>query len=326
MASSNLHRSRVATSLTLLIVILVAASSAFGQQVVQGFAVERFYPAAPGSSWFVMDDLNISGGLGGAISGIVGYARKPLDLTSLDGTQHLTLVSNEAFFNVGFSVTYDRYRVYMNFPAPFVVTGNSGTLGNYQFNAPTLSGGTNPDTIADPRLGFDVRLMGKPGEKFRLGAGAQIIFPSGDRTDFVSDARYRGMARLLTAGDTAKYSYASQVGIHIRTLNDAPAPGSPSGHEFLFGGSVGRKFPIGGNWSGLVGPELWGATAFNSFFEAEHTALEGIVTTRIVREGNAPHVQFKIGVGHGIVQNFGTPTWRVLVGVELFGHRPGPHN
>jgi hypothetical protein len=29
-----------------------------------------------------------------------------------------------------------------------------------------------------------------------------------------------------------------------------------------------------------------------------------------------------LGVGHGLVQNFGAPEWRVLVGVELVGQRP----
>jgi hypothetical protein len=51
-------------------------------QQTQGFAVERFYPSAPGGGWFVMDDINISGGLGGAISLTGGYALNPLEVSS----------------------------------------------------------------------------------------------------------------------------------------------------------------------------------------------------------------------------------------------------
>jgi hypothetical protein len=30
-----------------------------------------------------------------------------------------------------------------------------------------------------------------------------------------------------------------------------------------------------------------------------------------------------MGIGHGIVEHFGASEWRILVGVELFGQRPG---
>lgn len=248
------------------------------QQLVNGFAVERFYPSTPGGGWFVMDDLNISGGIGGAIEVTSGYARNPLKVTSPGGTQRLPLVTNEAFVDFGAAATYDRYRIYLNFPIPYVVTGNSGTLGLYQLNAPAVSAGTNPDTVADPRIGFDVRPFGQPGSSLRLGAGAQLIFPAGYRADYVSDARYRGMFRFLAAGDSGSFSYAGQVGIHLRPLNDAPAPGSPNGDEFLFGGSAGRRFSIRSGWTVMVGPEIFGESAFNSFFEAQRTGVEGLMT------------------------------------------------
>src|ERR1700679_2576155 len=71
-----------------------------------GFAVERFYPSAPGGGWFVMDDVNISGGLGGAVSLTTGYSRNPFVVS--DGAQRLILVANEAFVDIGVAVTYDR--------------------------------------------------------------------------------------------------------------------------------------------------------------------------------------------------------------------------
>ena len=299
-------------------IVSACASHTVAQQPVQGFAVERFYPSAPGGGWFVMDDLNISGGLGGAVELTSGYARNPLAVTSADGTQRLTLVGNEAFVDVGAAATYDRYRVYLNFPIPVLVTGSSGTLGSYALTGPDVTLGTNPDTIADPRLGLDMRLWGKPGELMRIGLGAQVIFPSGDRTDYVSDGRYRGMFRLLAAGDSGAYSYAGQAGVHVRPLHDAPAPGSPAGSEFLFGGAVGRHFPVHGDWTVVVGPEIFGATAFDSFFGLQQTAAEGLMTGRFERTGRA-NLRIKTGIGHGLVQHFGAPAWRFVVSVEVFG-------
>src|ERR1700682_2965892 len=65
------------------------------QQQPQGFAVERFYPSAAGGGWFVMDDLNIDGGFGGAVALTTGYARRPLEIASPGGPGRLTLVSEE---------------------------------------------------------------------------------------------------------------------------------------------------------------------------------------------------------------------------------------
>jgi hypothetical protein len=296
------------------------APRADAQQQPSGFAVERFYPSAPGAGWFVMDDLDIGGGLGGAVSLTSGYSHNPVVVTAPDGKQHLALVTQEAFFDIGGAVTYNRFRGYFNFPSPILVTGTSGTLGPYQFIAPSVSLGTNPDTISDPRIGFDVRLLGKPGSLFRLGTGAQLIIPAGIRSDYVTDARYRGMFRLLAAGDSGPFTYAGQLGIHVRPLNDSPAPGSPNGNEFLFGISGGRRFIVPNGWTVIAGPEIYGETAFHSFFSGE-TGTEALLTGRLESNGTGRNLRLKLGIGHALVQSFGTPQWRILVGVEMFGHK-----
>jgi hypothetical protein len=300
MASSE---SRLIAILLAVFVSGVCPRSAEAQQ--QGFAVERFYPAAPGSGWFIMDDLNMGGGLGGAVALTGGYSRNPLP----------PIVSDAALLNLGVAGTYDRYRAYFNFPMPFALSGTSGTLGPYQFSAPVVSPGTSPDIITDPRVGFDMRIAGTPGSSLRLGAGAQLIFPSGERTDYVSDGTYRGMFHFLAAGDRGSLSYAGQFGFHVRPLDDSPAPGSPNGNEVLFGASSGRRFSLQKGWNGMIGSEIYGETAVHSFFEKQRTGLEGLVTARLERTGS--RLRFKLGVGHGLVQHFGAPAWRILFGVEI---------
>jgi hypothetical protein len=302
-------------------ILALCPGLAEAQQQTQGFAVERLYPSAPGGGWFVMDDVNLSGGWGGAISITSGYSQNPLEVTGPGGTQRLTLVSNEAFVDVGVAVTYDRYRLYVDLPVPLVVAGNSGMVGPYQLTAPALNIAQSPDTVADPRLGFDMRVLGKPGSKFRLGAGAQLIIPSGDRADYVTDGRYRGMLRVLPAGDVGRFSYAGQFGVQIRPAEGLVLPGSPDGNELLFGASAGRKFSVRNGWALVVGPEFFGETAVRSNSGGQ-TGFEGLLTTRLERPGDRPHVRFKLGVGHAIVQHFGAPEWRVLVGAELVGQRP----
>ena len=284
MASFEPHRSCAYALLTGLVLLSLWPPLAYAQQQPAGFAVERFYQSAPGGGWFVMDDLDISGGLGGAVSITSGYARNPLVITGPDGKQKLAVVREEAFLDIGGAVTYDRFRGYINFPMPLLVSGTSGTLGPYQFTAPSVSLGTNPDTISDPRIGVDVRLLGEPGSLLRLGAGAQLIFPSGSRADYVTDARYRAMFRFLAAGDAGAFTYAGQLGVHVRPLNDAPVPGSPNGSEFLYGISGGRRFAGPTGWAVIAGPEIFGETAFHSFFSGE-TGTEALLTGRLEQTG-----------------------------------------
>jgi hypothetical protein len=306
-----------------LLVCSAGLPPADAQQPSQGFAVERFYPSAPGGGWFIMDDVNIGGGLGGAISLNTGYSRNPFVVTGSGGTQRLMLVANEAFVDVGVAVTYDRYRVYLNLPVPLLVAGNSGAVGALQVTAPSLNIAQNPDTISDSRIGFDLRLLGNPGDSFRLGAGAQIVIPSGNRADYVTDGRYRGMLRVLPAGDVGRFSYAGQFGVHIRPSEGLSLPGNPNGNELLFGVSGGRKFSVRSRWAVVVGPEFFGETAVRSSSNAQ-TGLEGLLTGRLERTGDKPHLRLKVGIGHGIVQHFGAPEWRILAGVEFVGQRPSP--
>jgi hypothetical protein len=280
-----------------------------------------------------MDALDMRGGLGGEMALTSGYSKGPLQVT--DGSQRLTVVSDQAFTDFGFAATYDRWRLYLNLDAPLLIAGQSGTIGNYQFTAPCnpmsdptcalhhIDLGTNPDTISDPRIGVDARLVGAPTSLFRLGASAQIFLPEGSRTYYDSDGTVRAMLRGLVAGDVGPFTYAGQLGVHVRPLDDSPTPGSPQGSELLFGMAGGARVPAGsrGTWALIVGPELFGATAFRSFFGAASTALEGLLSGRL--EGTAddgPQLRLKVGIGAGIDPHFGAPEWRAVLAVELFNH------
>jgi hypothetical protein len=229
-------------------------------------------------------------------------------------------VSEEAFADFGAAITHDRIRGYIDFPVPLVLSGTSGTLGEYQFTAPSVNFASNPDTVSDPRIGFDIRLLGEPGGLLRLGAGAQLIFPNGNRSDYVTDGKYRGMFRFLAAGDAGMFTYAGQLGVHVRTLNDAPVPGSPNGSEFLYGISGGRRFAGSNGWAVVAGPEIFGETAFRAFFSGE-TGTEALLTGRLEHTGTNRNLRIKLGVGHALVQDFGAAQWRIVFGVEIFGHK-----
>jgi hypothetical protein len=326
--------SRARLFVGVLLAALVGAPPVLAQQQAQGFAVERLYPSAPGGGWFAMDSLDMRGGVGGTASLTIGYARNPLRVRASDGSGRLAVVSDEALSDFGLAATYDRFRLYLGVAMPLDVTGAGGAVGGYQFAAPNSGqlftpSGVNPstaaDALADARLGFDARLIGSASDAFRLGAGAQLLVPSPNTTrgEYITDGTYRAIGRVLVAGDIGPFTYAGQVGVHVRPLDDSPVPGSPQGSELLFGGAGGMRRALCGacDLVLVVGPEFFGATAFRSAFGANTTALEGLLSGRL--EGtrdDVPQLRFKLGLGAGINPHFGAPDARLVLGIELFGH------
>lgn len=310
--------SRRLLAAALLAALTIPAARASAQQA-RGFALDRFYPSPAGAGWFVMDDLDLRGGLGGAIGLTTGYARDPLRLD--DGVQRLAVVSSQAFANFGLAVTYDRWRVYLDLRMPLAIEGESGTIGGAAYTAPRLTLASNPDTLSDPRLGVEARLYGAAGGRLRLGASAELIAPNGERSDYDTDGTFRAMLRALAAGDVGRFRYAGHLGVHLRPLDEGGIPGSPRGSELLFGAAGGAQLHTwrGGALALVLGPELYGATALGSFFGSTTTAFEGILTGRL--EGTAPHGQalrVRLGAGGGIDQDFGAPAWRILLTIETF--------
>jgi hypothetical protein len=278
---------------------------------------------APGGGWVVMDALDMRGALGGAMGFTLAYARNPLRVSSGDGSQSLTVVSSQAFADFGFAVTYDRFRLSLALDAPLYAGGTSGTLGGREFTAPSVDPGSHPDTLTDARVGFDARLLGEATSAFRLGAGAQLFVPNGNRSDYVTDGYYRAMGRVLFAGDLGEFAYAGHLGVHVRPLDDAPTPGSPRGSEVIFGLGAGARLPVSLDGAAvIVGPELHGATALASFLTPTGTALEALLGARIEGTGDdGPQLRFKVATGAGLERHLGAPDWRLVIGIEIFNHR-----
>ncbi|HSQ62166.1 MAG TPA: hypothetical protein VLM85_03090 [Polyangiaceae bacterium] len=308
---------------------LAWAPRAEAQQQAQGYALDRLYPSAPGGGWFVMDALDMHGGLGGTMELTLGYAHDPLRVASSDGSRRLAIVSDQASADFGFALTYDRWRLYLNMDAPIGSSGQSGTVDGYQFTAPTVDLTNNPDMLGDTRVGLDVRLLGKPTSLFRLGVGTQIIIPNGTFADacahqdprrcYVSDGTLRAMDRLLVAGDGGHFTYAGQLGVHMRPRNDAPTPEGPQGIELLFGAAAGARFALGARHALVVGPEIFGASPLRSLFGSGATSLEGLLSARLEGTGDrGAQLRVKLGAGAGLVDHLGAPEWRLVLAVEVF--------
>ncbi len=304
----------------LLLAACAAASPARAEQAASGFAVERFYPSAPGGGWLVMDDLSMRGPLGGAVALSGGYARDPLRVATTGGAGRLAVVGHQAFADVGVALTWERLRLSANLTSPLAVAGRDGVAGGYQLTAPSFDIGNHPDTLSDVRLGAEVRLLGDADAPLRVGLGAQLFVPSGDRADYVTDATYRGMVRALLAGQAGGVAWAGHLGVHLRPLDDGPAPGSPRGSELLFGFAAGPRLALGPRDGLVIGPELFGESVLSAPFGSSTTGVEAMLTARYERvSGNGAPLRVKLGAGGGLHAELGAPEWRAVVAVETSG-------
>ncbi len=317
---STRRRASIRTGLLLLSMAAVLAAvpcSGAAQERAQGFAVERLQLAAPGAGWFVLDDVREQGGLGGGVSLSLGFADRPLEVRSRSGARTLDVVGAQASMNVGLAVTYDRFRLHAGFSSPLYVGGTSGIVDGWQFTAPSAGLELNPDTISDVVVGVDARLVGDASGPARLGASARLLIPSGNRADYLSDDTFRAVGLVEFAGESARYQYAAQVGVHLRPLDEASVPSAPRGSELLFGAAAGARVPIGSRLL-VVGPEVFGATAFRALLGSDTTALEALLTARYEPTGPTG-VRARLGVGGGIHPRFGAPEWRTVITIEANG-------
>ncbi len=308
---------------------LALPSAAAAQQNAAGFALERLTPAPPGAGWFMLDNLDMRGPLGGALAMTGSFAVDPLRVGS--GGQRLAVVSREAFVELAAAASYGRWRAWLAMDAPLFLTGQDGSSGGYAYRAPHVDLGNHPDTLYDPRLGLEARLVGGATSPFRFGLSAELIAPSGartdnlpipnaDRADYLTDNTFRGIVRALGAGERGRFEYAANLGTHLR-WRDQPAPGGPRGSELLFGAAGGARIDRAGAPSVRVvlGAELFGETAWRSAFSWDTTGLEAMATGRIQWTTAARRIRAKLGAGGGIDPHFGAPAFRAALSLEVEG-------
>lgn len=299
------------------------ASHGQAQVIASGFASERFSPAPPASPWLTMDDLKLAGPLGGGVSLVTGYSRYPLRVALPGSPQRLNVVSDQAFVDVALAILFDRYRFTLNIPNPIYVAGQSGRLGGYTFTAPSVDLARYPDRVADVRFSLDSRIWGSLDGPLRLGFSAQLFVPSGERASYITDGTYRSVLSAEFAGESGIWNHAGYLGVHIRPRDDsstltASSLGGPRGSEVIFGLALAPEFAVSSVDRIGIGPEVFGESAIRGLFGKYTTALEAILSTHYMHTNpDGAIFRVKLGVGRGLAAEFGAPTWRTVVAVEI---------
>ena len=287
---------------TLLLVLGAGAGTAEAQQAV-GFAVDRFEPAAPGSSFLSVDSLDYEGHLRPAARLTSAWAWKPLVVYDGQSNEVAALVRQELVEHVqGAVVLWNRARLDLDLPVP-LASGTSTAVGDQVYGAP---GGT---AIGDLRLGASVRLF-RVRDRITGALGAQLFLPTGDRKAFSSDGSVRFWPQLLAAGRYDRVAWGARLGVHMRPQNDCACDLSP-GTELTMGGAGTWRF---NRWI-AAGPEVYLATAIagGRFASRAGTSLEVLLAGHVAV---APRWNVSFGIAPGLTDGAGTPAARVVAGVQ----------
>jgi outer membrane protein OmpA-like peptidoglycan-associated protein len=278
-------------------------------QQLQGFTVQKFEPSERGSEWFGSESLDLRGKIRPAVGIVSDFSYRSLVIYQPDGDVRGSVVRNQVFVHPGGSVVlYDRLRLSVSVPVQVAVDGHRATVvrngTTFDYAPPPKDAG-----MGDLRLGADARIWGVYGDPFTIAAGLQLWLPTGNRSQWAGDGEVRLKPRVMVAGDVGMFTYAGSVGVNIRPRQEDFPPGA-IGHELNITLAGGVKVL---DKTLTVGPEAWGSTIFNHFFEKKETPLEiGAGAHYLIAN------QIRVGFGAlgGPVRAYSNPAYRLIAMAE----------
>ncbi len=296
----------------ILIAAAIASPSMARAQEAKGFALDRFEPSGGGSDWFSLESVDFYGHGHGTLGVWGDWAWKPLVLYDANDKEVASIVDQQLFLHAVGSVTlFERLRLGASLPFVAHQPGMAGGTPGTSFPKPEGSG------IGDVRLGIDLRLVGDPGDGFRLALGGFVYIPTGDRKRYTSDGNLRASPHLLAAGDLGPVAWALRAGLQIRPQSGKDAFGDVALGNSIDGGLALGIRPTDGL---LIGPEVYGTSSFvdGSLLETRATPLEVLFGVHLVV---ADDWRLAAGAAPGLNRGIGEPQLRVVARIE---YAPAP--
>ncbi len=304
-----MRRRRIAVGLGVALVTLVLTAPARAQvqtHPADRFALNGFYPAAPGSTWLVADSLHYEGHKQVTLALVLDWARKPLVLYGPAGSE-TGLVSDQLYAYLGGSILlFDRFRFALSIPVILYQNGSTFYVDDTEYVAP------HGLDMGDIRASTDGIIWRRSDGVVRLAGGLRFFIPSAGRDSYASDGAVRLEPCLAVAGDVGPFTYAGRLGVQYRAHSTTFA-GAGLGSQFLLDAAAGyqsldRRL--------LVGVEIYGSTVFSkgeSYFATATSPLELLLMARWrLPRGWAA----SLGFAPGLTRALGTPRFRTLASVE----------
>jgi OmpA-OmpF porin, OOP family len=294
----------VASALALTSILSAGSASA------QGFTANRYEPAEQGSDWFENDSLDLRGGFRPGLGLTLDYAKNNVSLLAPDGSTQQRVVSDQLFVHVGAAlILANRLRLGLNLPVALYQYGYGQPCAGATCSSSPLP--PNAAAVGDLRAGADVRLFGEYGDPITMSVGAQIWLPTGRADEYTGDGVVRVQPHLNIAGDVSDIAYAFRIGYETRGRLNLP-PGfnqNDFGNEVAVGASFGARLL---DKRLLLGPEFNFYTVASNAFQSVSSPAELLLGAHY----RAGDWKISAGAGAGISDAYGSPGYRILLGLD----------
>lgn len=244
----------------------------------------------------------------------LNYGHRPLVATSTAGDLEQALVGPHLAADLVASLgLFNRLQLGLALPVSLLQVVDSEGF----FPPPSYAS----STVGDVRLHARAHLL-KPEDKgLNVGLEGQFGLPTGDKLSFEGNGNLTIEPRLLLEYTTEKVRVGANVGYVLRT--DADLYTLPIGNELSFG--LGAAYALMPEKVTLLA-ELFGKAGVdadttaqldaenNGEYAAQLVPLEANIAARLTP---MPAHALTVGVGPGLSEGYGTPTFRFFVGYSL---------
>lgn len=298
---------RLAVRPFLVAVGLVTTS---GTARAQGYLLDRFDPSERGSEWFAADSLDLRGKVRVAAGFAGAFAYRPLVVES-GGATTTAIVEQSWVVHTGASlVLLDQVRLGFDLPLYAYQTGTTAVVATDFVKAPT-----DAQAFGDVRFGATLRLFGTHGGAVTGAFSGLFYLPTGSPASYTGDGMVRGGGNVAVAGDVGTFTYAANLGLHIRPELSGPAA-EGLGVEVRYGAAAGLRV-LDGHL--VLGPEIFGAVVVSNAANevtARSTPLEGVMGAHVTLGRAWTRFRIGAGAGAGLTRGLGTPRARAFLDFE----------
>ncbi len=301
-------------ALVSFVFLLVLETTSRAAPTTEGFALNRYSPAAPGSSWFELDSLDLRGSARPMLALIADFSYQPLMILDGSGEELVAVVDRQFFYHVSAALVVAR-RVRLSASLPLLVysQGGAGRLAQVGSAQNVLIASPDGSGLGDLRLGTDLRLFGEHAGPFTLALGARVFLGGGNEDRFASDGQVRGEGRVMWAGRHGVFTHAAHAGVMLHAERGDFAA-VPFGTDLTFGAGIGLWLADG---RVTLGPELYGSTVVSDFgdgfLQRASTPLEALLGAKF-QVGSA--MRLGAAGGSGLTEGLGSPQFRFLASLE----------
>ena len=262
--------------------------------------VQNFEPAVGTWNYFSVEGARTAGDKEFVPSFYLSYAAKPLVLYDSETDEEIAAIVDQlatADIMATFGL-FDRLGIGVRIPVNMVYG--------------TLDGRADEGfALGDIALVPKVRLFGLEkltDDGVGLALAVPLILPTGDQDRFVGSGQFVVNPKLILEGQIQRVRLAANVGARVRP-DKRVVRTLDIGHELTYGAGV--NFDVSDNYVHLLA-EVFGAAPLTDIQQdSQSSPLELLAGARIFLP---PGPVFTVGAGFGLIPDYGSPDYRVILG------------